>query len=49
METPNAASLTKSWRQLGAGDQEILRLFRSYNASAEPFQTAGEAHEKKDH
>ncbi len=49
METPNAASLTKNWRQRGTGDQEILRLFRSYNASAEPFQTAGEAHEKKDH
>ncbi len=49
METPNTASLTKNWREIGTGDQEILRLFRSYNASAEPFQAAGEAHEKKDH
>ena len=32
MESPNTASLSEQWRRLGAGDQELERVFRSFNA-----------------
>jgi len=45
-ETPNTESLSGWWSQLGMKDDEILRAFRSFNASAEPFRKESEAHEQ---
>ena len=48
-ETPNTASLGNRLAHLGASRAELMRAFRSYNAYAEPFRKASEAHEHKDH
>ena len=45
-ETPNTGSLSRSWMNLGMQEQEILWLFRNYNAYAEAFRKESEAHEK---
>jgi len=45
-ETPNTASLSAWWKQLGMKDDELLRLFRSYNAYADAFRKESESHEK---
>jgi coenzyme F420-reducing hydrogenase gamma subunit len=45
-ETPNTSSLAEWWRQFDLSDDDILRLFRSFNAYAEPFRKESEAHEK---
>jgi len=34
MEMPNTSSLSEQWGKLGAGDEELARVFRSYNADA---------------
>lgn len=47
-ETPNTGSLSAQWRQLGIGDQELIRAFRGFNAWAEPFRKESEAHEPQD-
>ncbi len=47
-ETPNTASLSAEWRQLGAGDQELVRAFRGFNAWTEPFRIESETHEPQD-
>jgi sulfhydrogenase subunit delta len=44
-ETPNAASLDARWKELGADDRDLLRVYRTFNAGAEPFRVAGEAHD----
>lgn len=46
METPNTRSLSTWWRQLGVPPDGLVRVFRAYNAYAEPFKTEGEAHER---
>ncbi len=43
-ETPNTISLSGRWSQLGAKDADIMRTFRSFNASAEAFRKESEAH-----
>jgi sulfhydrogenase subunit delta len=45
-ETPNTASLSRKWIELGMKDEELLWLFRSFNAFAEPFRKESETHEK---
>jgi sulfhydrogenase subunit delta len=45
MESPNTKPLSKQWNQLGANEKDLLRVFRSFNASAEPFRKESEAHE----
>lgn len=45
-ETPNTASLTAHWSELGMKEIELLRLFRGFNAYAEAFRKESEAHEK---
>ena len=45
-ETPNTASLSNQWQQLGAGRQDLIRVFRTFNASAGPFRKESEAHER---
>jgi len=45
METPNTDSLSAWWKRLGASDDQLLRVYRSFNAEKEPFRAAGDAHE----
>jgi len=44
-EASNPPSLTAMWEKLGLSDDELFRLFRSFNATAEPFRKESEAHE----
>jgi hypothetical protein len=46
METPNTASLSERFRLLGMTDGEVTRSFRSFNAWAWKFRTAGEEAER---
>ena len=46
-ETPNTASLSAWWRRMGVGEGDLLRVFRTFNAAAEPFRTESNAHEKQ--
>ncbi len=45
-ETPNTGSLTSWWKQSGMKDDELLRLFRNFNAYADAFRKESESHEK---
>jgi coenzyme F420-reducing hydrogenase gamma subunit len=45
METPNTAALADRWSRLGASQPQLLRVFRSFNANADPFRKESEAHE----
>jgi sulfhydrogenase subunit delta len=47
METPNTASLSVWWQRLGVQERDILRVFRGFNAYAEPFRRESERHEDK--
>ena len=40
METPNTGALVPLLRRLGRSDDDVQRLFRTFNAGAEPFQKA---------
>ena len=42
MESPNAGSLVPLLRHLGRSDKDVERLFRTFNADAEPFRKAVE-------
>ncbi len=44
-ETPNTAALNARWSELGADDRDLLRVYRTFNAEAEPFRVAAEAHD----
>ena len=44
METPNTAALAAEWKRLGAAERDIHRVFRTFNAAAEPFRLESEAH-----
>ena len=46
MESPNTDSLGAWWKRLGATDDELVRVFRGFNAYKEPFRAAGDAHER---
>jgi len=45
-ETPNTSSLASYWQTKGVKNPDLLRLFRNFNAYAEPFRKESEAHEK---
>jgi coenzyme F420-reducing hydrogenase gamma subunit len=45
METPNTASLTQQWQKLGVKPREVLQIYRSFNAGAEPFLRESQANE----
>jgi sulfhydrogenase subunit delta len=47
METPNTGSLSEWWKRLGATDDQLTRVFRTFNADAEPFRKEGEVHERR--
>jgi coenzyme F420-reducing hydrogenase gamma subunit len=44
-ESPNAAALSAQWMHLGASEPELVRVFRTFNAYAEPFRRESESHE----
>jgi hypothetical protein len=46
MENPNTAALTQQLRTLGQSDEEIARLFRSFNAWSWQFREASEEAER---
>jgi coenzyme F420-reducing hydrogenase gamma subunit len=46
METPNTASLSARWSQLGVSEEGIVRGLRGFNAYAEAFRQESLAHEK---
>jgi coenzyme F420-reducing hydrogenase gamma subunit len=45
-ETPNTTSLGKLWNTAGVPNEELVRMFRGFNAYAEAFRKESEAHEK---
>jgi coenzyme F420-reducing hydrogenase gamma subunit len=44
-ETPNTASLSARMEHLGMEKSDIMRVFRTFNAFAEPFRQESQAHE----
>jgi coenzyme F420-reducing hydrogenase gamma subunit len=46
MDTPNTASLSARWSQLGVSEEGIVRGLRGFNAYAEAFRQESLAHEK---
>jgi coenzyme F420-reducing hydrogenase gamma subunit len=46
METPNTQALNARMAQLGSDDVDLVRVYRTFNAGAEPFREASEAHER---
>jgi len=44
MERPNTAALAAEWTRLGATPRDIRRVFRTFNAAAEPFRKESDAH-----
>jgi coenzyme F420-reducing hydrogenase gamma subunit len=47
METPNTGSLSDWWKRVGATDDQLLRVFRSFNAEAASFRAEGDLHERR--
>jgi coenzyme F420-reducing hydrogenase gamma subunit len=45
-ETPNTSSLSKRWKQLGVKEDDLVRAYRSFNATSEPFRRESESHER---
>jgi coenzyme F420-reducing hydrogenase gamma subunit len=45
-ETPNTASLSALWETSGVPQEELVRLYRGFNAYADAFRKESEAHEK---
>jgi coenzyme F420-reducing hydrogenase gamma subunit len=46
-ETPNTRALARWWAQLGVDNPDLVRAFRSFNATAEPFRRESIAHEQE--
>jgi coenzyme F420-reducing hydrogenase gamma subunit len=44
-ETTNTASMSRAWTALGAGERDVLRAFRTFNAQAKPFLEESKRHE----
>jgi coenzyme F420-reducing hydrogenase gamma subunit len=44
MDQPNTGALAGEWTKLGAKPRDIQRVFRTFNAAAEPFRKESEAH-----
>ncbi len=47
-DTPNTTSLANRMRARGQSQAEVLRLFRTFNAGAEPFRAESLAHEQEE-
>ncbi len=48
METPNTASLSTHWQELGVTEEELVRAYRGFNAYSEAFRKESQAHENDD-
>ena len=48
METPNTVALSRQLVQLGLKRPEVARLYRSFNADAQPFRKESEANDQQD-
>jgi sulfhydrogenase subunit delta len=46
-ETPNTSSLANTWKAAGATKEELVRLYRNFNAYADAFRKESESHEKQ--
>ncbi len=46
METPNPRALSRRLVQLGASETDLVRLYRNFNANAEPFRVESTSHER---
>lgn len=46
METPNTASMSEGWKNSGTSDDEITRVFRTFNAWSDSFREESEKHDK---
>jgi len=46
MEAPNTDALSARMAQLGSEEIDLVRVYRTFNAGAEPFREASEAHER---
>jgi sulfhydrogenase subunit delta len=44
-DTPNAAAVAVRLGELGMAEAEVMRVFRTFNAAAEPFRQESERHE----
>ena len=44
-ETPNTSSLSEKFSNSGLNNDSIMRMFRTFNACAEPFRKESEARE----
>ncbi|KST68623.1 NADH-quinone oxidoreductase subunit B family protein [Mastigocoleus testarum] len=44
-ETPNTASLSDWWKNLGVNQADLVRSYRTYNAYAEAFRKESESHD----
>jgi sulfhydrogenase subunit delta len=47
MESPNGEALGRWWEGLGAGDGDVVRAFRTFNAWAPAFRSVSEAYERR--
>jgi coenzyme F420-reducing hydrogenase gamma subunit len=46
MESPNTVALNVRLAELGEGERDLVRVYRTFNAGAQPFREASEAHER---
>jgi len=46
MESPNTHALSAQMRELGSGEIDLVRVYRTFNAGAPAFREASEAHER---
>jgi coenzyme F420-reducing hydrogenase gamma subunit len=46
MESPNTASLSEWWKRLGASDDQLVRVYRAFNAGSDAFRAESEARER---
>jgi coenzyme F420-reducing hydrogenase gamma subunit len=45
-ETPHTPSLSRRWQELGVPEVDLVRVYRTFNANAEPFRAQSESHER---
>ena len=48
-DTPNTVSIASRLSELGMSEPEVMRVFRTFNAAAEPFRRESERHEPHPH
>ena len=47
-ETPNTVSSSSWFSSLGMGEVDLVQIYRTFNAGAEPFRRESETHENRD-